>query len=188
MEHSVTPNNGNIPEEANSQNQSKKSLYTNRRNTLSNSNNSSLLIDKEVVPDIQYKNKQDAELLKRIKLRKKKEAEYDEETVRHQTSHQQDETCKDFADKYTISAKLTASGVDPRIVADLSNILESAAFDDSIDITKDMKKIVNTFVKADIYSDKAINMAIYNGTEQISKYEAKADHAYKDAWDSTKNM
>lgn len=188
MRLSVTPNNDNNQGKANNNEQSNKSLYTNRKNVFTNGNSSFLQIDKEDVPDTQPRNKQDAELLKRIKLRKKKEAEYDEETVRHQTSHQQDETCKDFADKYTISAKLTASGVDPSIVADLAEILESAAFIDSIDITKDMKKVVNNFVKADACSDKAINMAMYNGTEKINEYESKADEAYKKAWNSAKNM
>ena len=34
-----------------------------------------------------------------------------------------------------------------------------------------MKKVVNNFVKADACSDKAINMAMYNGTEKIKEYE-----------------
>lgn len=187
MGESVNKNNNSVSQGAISQVQSTKFSYINNNKNISN-NKSSVLADSKDNTDSPYENRPDEELLKTIKKHRKKEAEYDEETVRHQTSHQQDDTCKDFADKYTIAAKLTASGVDPRVVSDLAKFMESASFDDSIDLSKDMKKVINGFVKADTYSDNAINQAMYNGTERISEYESKANQAYKKAWHSVNNM
>ncbi len=183
MYESVTPNDNN-----NSKSQPPKFSYSNNSNNISNSNNTSLQNDITDNVTQLYENKQDAELLNAIKRHKKKEDEYNEETVRHQTSHQQDDTCKDFADKYTITAKLTTSGVDQNKISELVKVLESASFDDSIDLTPDMNKVIHDYKKADLYSDTAINLAMYNGTEGVSEYEAKANQAYKEAWISVKHM